>query len=338
LHPNGDEGIRNYMETTLLQYVTVRMLEAYGILSIPHGDFMDVREPARGWVPLEPQPRYLSNYVGLRNRLAILNEQYPYAEFETRVRGAYSLFLTFLDHLHENKDAVVELVRTADRRAVDRGADPGEADGIVVEYSRAAIDERLTIRGYEMEIVTGSGGSPRGRPTERTVAYTDVPYYSRYNPKRTVPLPRGYLIAVRDEAVIEKLMQHGITVEQLVEPVTATVESFSVTGVTPARRLNQGHYTSSVEGEYATQEREFPVGTYYVSTAQSLGTLAAYMLEPESDDGLVVWNFFDRYLAMQWSDAPQTYPVFKVFQPLHNVKQAISPVPVPAAGLHHYER
>ena len=32
-----------------------------------------------------PQPRYLSNYVGLRNRLSVLNEQYPYVDFETRV-------------------------------------------------------------------------------------------------------------------------------------------------------------------------------------------------------------------------------------------------------------
>ena len=124
-----------------------------------------------------------------------------------------------------------------------------------------------------MELVEGFGGRMRGRPTDRTITYNDVPYYSRYTPTRTVPLPRGYLIAVRDEAVIGKLMQHGIAVERLLEPVTATVEAFAVTGLTPSSRPNQGHYTSSIEGEYSTVEREFPAGTYYVSTAQALGTL-----------------------------------------------------------------
>ena len=323
LNPNGDNGILSYMESTLLPYVTARMRDEYGVLTIPHGDFLNVREPESGWVPLGPEPRYLSNYVGMRNRLSILNEQYPYAEFEERVRGAYSLFLTFLDHLHENKDAIVELVSEADRQTIARGVNPTEADGIVVEYGREAIDELLTIRGYVMEIVEGYGGRAMGRPTDQTRTYSDVPYLSRYTPERTVPLPRGYFITAQDDAVISKLMQHGITVEQLTETVTTTVESFSVTAVTPAGRSNQGHYTSSIEGEFSTEEREFPEGTFYVSTAQALGNLAAFMLEPETNDGLVVWNYFDRYLATQWSNAPQTYPVFKQHEQVNLVKKTV---------------
>ena len=33
-----------------------------------------------------------------------------------------------------------------------------------------------------------------------------------------------------------------------------------------------------------------PAGTYLVRLAQPLGRLAAYLLEPESDDGVVHWN------------------------------------------------
>jgi hypothetical protein len=62
-----------------------------------------------------------------------------------------------------------------------------------------------------------------------------------------------------------------------------------------------------------------------VSTAQALGALAAYMLEPETNDGLVVWNYFDRYLAVQWGNAATTYPVFKHLEQLHLVKEAVGP-------------
>nr|MDQ3082301.1 hypothetical protein [Gemmatimonadota bacterium] len=35
------------------------------------------------------------------------------------------------------------------------------------------------------------------------------------------------------------------------------------------------------------------VGSLIVRTSQPLGILAAYLLEPQSDDGLATWNYFD---------------------------------------------
>lgn len=323
LNPNGDPAIIAFMSDVLLPYVEQRMRQEYGTLTVPHGDFMSVREPERGWVPLPPQPRYLSNYVGLRNRLSVLNEQYPYVDFETRIRGAYSLFLTFLDYLHAHKDEVVAMVREADRRAVARGIDPSPDDSFIVEYDRQPIERRLTIRGYEMELVEREGARPRVAVSDRERIYSDVPYFARFTAKRGVPYPRGYLIPVADDAVIENLLRHGIAVERLLEPVTITVEAFTVTEVSGAARLNQGHYTTSVSGDYETVEREFPAGTYLVRTAQTLGPVAAYLLEPESDDGLLVWNFFDRYLQAQWGNRPQTYPVYKIHAPVNLVTELV---------------
>jgi hypothetical protein len=60
-----------------------------------------------------------------------------------------------------------------------------------------------------------------------------------------------------------------------------------------------------------------------VPTAQPLGNLAACLLEAESDDGLVVWNFFDRYLVPQWSRELQTYPVYRLLTPVNLAKVAI---------------
>jgi len=99
------------------------------------------------------------------------------------------------------------------------------------------------------------------------------------------------------------------------------VESFSVTEVQPAARSNQGHYTSTVTGEYAMVEQEFPAGTLLVGTDQALGTVAAYLLEPESDDGLVYWNFFDRYITSQWGSQALPLPVYKLYTPANLVRE-----------------
>ena len=71
-------------------------------------------------------------------------------------------------------------------------------------------------------------------------------------------------------------------------------------------------------------EKEFDAGTYFVTTAQPLANIAAYLLEPESDDGMLVWNFFDRYLRRQWSRAPQVYPVYKLHGPAKLVTELVT--------------
>ena len=60
-----------------------------------------------------------------------------------------------------------------------------------------------------------------------------------------------------------------------------------------ARRLFQGHYESRAWGRWFSARRSLPTGTFIVPVSQSLGALAMYLLEPESDDGLATWNLFD---------------------------------------------
>jgi len=68
----------------------------------------------------------------------------------------------------------------------------------------------------------------------------------------------------------------------------------------------------SIKGNINSAEVEFPAGSIVVRTAQPLANVASYLLEPQSNDGLVVWNFFDRYLAPQWGSGYNPYPVYKI--------------------------
>ncbi len=321
LNPNGDPAVIDYMANTVWPAVERLMRDQYRTPVIPHGDFVDPRDPAKGWEPLEPQPRFLSNYAGLRNRLSVLNEQYPYVDFETRVRGCYSLLRAFLDVAHANKDAMVGLVREADRRTIARGQSPSPKDSFVIEWNREPVRQRFTIEGYEMEISEGPGGRPRVRPTARTRTYTNVPYLATYTAKRAVRLPRAYLIASPEPAVLQKLEQHGLVVERLTEAATLPVEGFRITSLKGSEALNQGHYTNTVGGEYFETNRTFPAGTAYVSLSQRLAPLAAALLEAESDDGLLVWNFFDRAVSVQWGGGPREYPVYRVHEAMPLVRE-----------------
>ena len=76
------------------------------------------------------------------------------------------------------------------------------------------------------------------------------------------------------------------------------MEASRIGKVTHAEREFEGHRLASLEVEREPRRRQFPAGTLVVRTAQPLGRLAALLLEPESDDGFVAWNFFDEHLRM----------------------------------------
>ena len=77
--------------------------------------------------------------------------------------------------------------------------------------------------------------------------------------------------------------------------------------------LFEGHRSVRIQGQWRSEPLDSAItgGWFRVSTDQPLGTLAAYLLEPASEDGMVTWNLLDRELQ-----AGLPYPVLRVRQPL----------------------
>jgi Zinc carboxypeptidase len=321
LCPNGDPAVLKYARDRMLPAIDAALEKTYGTPSVPYGDPMDFKDMEKGWRTFGHQPRYMTNYIGLRNRLSILDENYNYADFKTRVHANYHLLQAILDYCAANAAELRKLVADADARTVQSGLAPTEADTFGLDIDVQPLPGKLTILGYEMEApaAEASGGPfPRMRPTNRPKTYT-MPYYADFVAKRSARLPYAYLLSIASTEVPAKLRQHGVAVERLAAPASLEVEAFRIKEIKGADRLYQGHRTNTVTGQAAVETREFPAGTFLVRMAQPLGRLAAYLLEPESDDGLLVWNFFDRDIVSQWGRGAQTYPVYKLMAPANLV-------------------
>ena len=322
LNPNGDTNIIEYMRDTMMPSINKILKEKYNTLSIPYGNFMDFKQPEKGWRSASPLPRFLTNYIGLRNRLAILNENYAYADYKTRVYGCYHFLLSILDYCASHKDEIITLAVEADWKTIERGLHPSEKDAFAVEFDTRPLKEKITIQGWEMEVIPRDQGWPQVKKTNRKKTYI-LPHFSDFFPKRTIPFPHTYLIPLAESALLKKLLEHGLTVERLTEPAVLEVEAFRVNELKASERIFQGHRLNSVSGEYFFENKEFPKGALYINTAQPLGNIVAYLLEPESDDGLLVWNFFDRYLVHQWRRQPQIYPVYRLMKPINLAKERV---------------
>lgn len=149
---------------------------------------------------------------------------------------------------------------------------------------------------------------------QRIVTLQGVQNYSGFKATVESTLPRGYLIPAELEHIAKHLQNHGAVVTRLENTVQATGEEFTVTAISKGRRPFEGHKMVTVQGAFKPASKTFNPGDYWVDLAQPLANLIFYMLEPQSDDGLVTWNFFDEYFEENGIDnGPVEYPVFKYF-------------------------
>jgi hypothetical protein len=313
MNPNGDRNLINYMRDDMMPSVHRTLWDKYNVENLFYGEFLDRMNVDTGWISYASKPRFLVNYVGVRNRLAILNENYVYADFKSRVNGSYHLLLTILEYAANKKDEIKQLLEKADQQLINRESALGVADSFAIKYEGIPTPEKITIKAIEADTIPGMKGYWRYKQSNRKRTVT-VDYIADYFPTKSIKMPFAYILSVPDPDVLDLLITHGIQVEKLDEKITMDVEQFKITELKPTDRPYQGHYMNTMDGQFETVNKEFASGTYLIKTAQSLGNLAAYLFEPQSDDGLVKWNFLDRYLVPQWGRRFYPYPVYRLME------------------------
>lgn len=311
VNPDGDNSLITYMREKMMPEMAKTLSGKYNILNCFYGEFFDMLNPAKGWILDASEPRYMSNYYGIRNRLGILNENYVYADFKSRVMGCYFLIHSLTEYASGHKSEIMNMLSEADKKTISRGENPAVTDSFAIDYNVRPLPDKITVRTYEAELVKDSSGRKNYHRTDRQVDVT-VPYFIDYYPTKNVRFPFAYLITIKDPVITDLLRTHGVRFEKLSADTRLDVQRFDITELKGATRLNQGHYTNTIEGKYVSGPFDFPEGTIIVRTAQPLGNLAAYLLEPQSNDGLVFWNFLDRYLVPQWGMGYNPFPVYKV--------------------------
>lgn len=311
MNPNCDRSLINYMRDKMMPEVSNTLLNKYKVENCFYGEFVDMLDYSKGWISYAAEPRYLSNYVGVRNRLGILNENYVYADFKTRVLGCYNLLFSLVDYASTHKREIKSLIKDVDSKTIARGLNPSQVDSFAIAYEGRPTPKSITIKAYEADTVPSENIYARFKKSDRRKDVT-VDYIADYYAIKNTKFPFAYILSIPITEVVNVLKMHGIIVEKLDNTITLDVDKFTIDDIKPVSRLNQGHYTETLQGKFVKETKEFPAGSYIVRTSQKLGYLVSYLLEPQSDDGLIVWNFFDRYLVPQWSKNYFPYPVYKV--------------------------
>ena len=289
-NPSCPAEIRDFLRQKMMPEITARM-EADGLFTFYYGNF---NRGNTKWTTFGHEPRYSTEYVGLRGRLTILSEAYSYISYEERIKATERFVTNIIDYVSENKQTIIDLLDSIDKELIAAARQQPERITMSLAAKVTEFEEICKLKGYK-----------DGQPHE-----FECVFVGKYESTKQTPLPFAYLIPGDQIRVVDRLLMHGIDVHQLSADNTLSVEVDTVKGLDRAERAFQTHKMVRVEANRASEQRTFPAGTYVVRTAQPLGRLASYLLESESDDGLAFWNFFDETLQVD-----NEYPVFRLPAP-----------------------
>lgn len=323
LNPNADARLVDFTRDKMLAPIRAAMLKTHNWRTYYYGNFSPEdgggRESARvdpanpgntTWRTFDHRPRFGNNYAGLRNRIAILSEAYSYLDFKGRVDVTADFVEEIYKSVAANAKQIMTLTAQADRvftapaaKAVELGVDfeirapPQKVDIVVGDVTKVPNPRS----GREMLAM-----SPMAVP----VAMKD---YGVFAATRSLTLPQGWVIpknsadSARLVSALDHLRIHGVKIQEFGNDQQIAVERFTIGELTKATRPFQGHQEARLKGNYSKAQLTIGAGSLYIPANQPLARLAFYLLEPESDDGLVTWNVIDEGLA-----AGETYPIYRV--------------------------
>lgn len=293
--------VNSWVQDTALPAIGRRIMERHGFRTFPYGNF-DNQDPdsigIKGWLTYESVPRFGTNLMGI-SRVSLLSEAYSNDPFARRIDVTWAFVLESLRWFTERHATMQDRIERTiairpDSVAVRSTFAPPRRDTVIFEVTSSAGQ--------------GSGGYAR-RQRSGEFRTQVMPVVDRFVPTRHEARPAAYLLDAQWSEVVERMVRQGIAVERIDAPWTGQSARFRIDSITVMRPF-QGHRMVQVDGHWQEPGPDsLPAGGYLVATDQRLGTLAAFLLEPASEDGYTTWNFFDRDLR-----ARGLHPVRRVAQ------------------------
>ncbi|MEN9686035.1 MAG: hypothetical protein RLZZ28_1821 [Bacteroidota bacterium] len=312
----GEPATYHFTNDVMLPFITKKALDNYGLFFGPYGDY-NTREgwPLKNFYTYNHHPRYVINQFGLRNRMAILSEAFAHERFYQRIYSTYSFVYEILDYCNKHGKEIQKINHEAELAAIKNVLDNAGKIKKGVRYKMVPNKNQLNgFRTYDYLPFTKADGSKTLVKTGNVVRYDNITYYGEFKDTVQSTLPRGYIIPAELAVIAEHLMKQGIKVEKLEQEEKFSGEIFMVAKLNRSPRKFEGHLMASAEGDFEPAVKTVKQGDFKVSMAQPLANLIFYLLEPQSDDGLLTWNFFDAYLdANGVNTRPVEFPVFKYF-------------------------
>jgi len=315
-HYAGEKAPYDFTWNTMLPSIVKSIDKNYGVKLGPYGGY-SLRQgwPAKAIYTYNHHPRYIVNQMGLRNKVGILSEAFAHDRFYKRMNGTYGFVAEVLDYTNKNGRKMAEINAKAAQDAIANVIHNAGKVEKGVRFKMVPLEQKFNLRSYDYTAYKNESGETKYMRSGKIIEIPNVENYSKFEAKVSSTLPRGYFIPKSMKYIVDHLEKQGVEITELKKSKRAIGEEFVVNSLKNSDRKFEGHHMATLEGAFTSKTKAFKKGDYWIDMAQPLSNLIFYMLEPQSDDGLVTWNFFDTYFKEKGiNNKPVAYPVFKYYK------------------------
>ena len=295
------EPLRGIYEDELLPHL-YKTMEANGEPMIPYVNSVGAT-PFEGIAQFNDLPRYSMGYASLFNTLAFTAEAHMLKSYEQRVWATYELMQIVTAWLADNGERVQQAKEAAE-----------QTEKLQNQYTVAwTIDttafQTIPFLGYQnLYKKSEVSGEDRLYYDQSQPVNRNIRFYNQYAPTLRVNKPTAYYISQAYPAVIERLKNNNVQVEELRQDKELEVRTYRIVSFDSRNAPYENHFLhSNVQVEDIWITKQFYAGDYRIPLDQPNQKLLLEMLEPQAADSFFAWNFFDGVLQQKEYFSPYVF-------------------------------
>ncbi|AZG71588.1 M14 family metallopeptidase [Shewanella livingstonensis] len=232
-----------------------------------------------------PSPRFSNGYGDARHLPTILIENHSLKPYKQRVLGTYVMLEQTLKTVAKNSTKLKTAINE------DKYRNPSK---LTLSWQNQTLAQGRDFKGINYRIEQSLiSGDKVVRWTGEPKLYKNLPIVANTQAVITVTRPVAYYIPPQWADVIERLSLHGIRMTRLNKPTSITAQQYQFSEPTFSSTDYEGHQTVTATTTHHKINTQLPAGTVRIPTDQPLGDLAMLLLEPQAEDSLFYWGFFN---------------------------------------------
>lgn len=285
--PDIDPEVRDF-NTKLRDWVMPKV-EEDGFLNAPYFSLVSREDPGKGITISSYSPRYSHSYYAGLNRPSMLVETHMLKPYKQRVDATYSLNKRTIEFFAQNGEALKSTLKRVD----ERGSATVEGSKVVLQGKLSEARRPMVFKGFEYTPVDSPiTGSKVAAWSSNPI---DIESWIRdeFEPALTITAPAAYAIPPQWTEVIELLKLHGISHRRLSVSIDDTFDTWRFDEFRFSPTPFEGRHMPQYKPVAIRERRLLPVGTVIVPVGQPRAKLLLHLMEPEADDCLARWGFYN---------------------------------------------
>ena len=287
------KSLEKLKNESLIPELSKGLFESYGLDLFPYVDLKG-KTPDDGIQSFNDLPRYSMGYTNLFQTLSFTVETHMLKPFPERVVAT----LAFMKELIKWVDRHEDLIEKARGEAV---LDAKQNRFFRYNYVPSSEIDSIFFKGYRHHFPKHEITKLKRLKYDSDIKFNRyIPYYNEYKATGTIEVPDSYYVARQERDVIKRLKANKVEMEKIQSDTVIELGVCEVVDYKPSEKPYEGHFRlKDVKIKRSVREVKLKKGDYHIKTNKFASSFINAVLQPESEDSYLSWNFFDSYLQQK---------------------------------------